>query len=82
VVAGTASGAAGGVADSVTAGVSVAASFFWHAVTFNRSPNTTTTNKTHKEPFFIVIISYPFFFCRFYSAGGVTPYFLNHLYSP
>jgi hypothetical protein len=62
VVAGTASGAAGGVADSVTAGVSVAASFFWQAVMFNISPNTTTRNKTHKEPFFIVIFSYPFLF--------------------
>lgn len=59
---GAASGAAGGVADSVTAGCSVVASFFWQAEKLNRSPNTTTTNKTHKEPFFIVIISYPFYF--------------------
>jgi hypothetical protein len=80
VVAGGAASGAGGAADSVTAGCSLGASCFWQLETNIRSPNTRTTIHTHKEPFFIFIISYPFFISAdFYSAGGITSFIMRDI---
>jgi hypothetical protein len=63
VVASAGAAASGaGAASSVIAGCSVAGSCFWQPEKNIKVPNTTTTNNTHKEPFFIFFISYPFLF--------------------